>query len=346
MNTTTTSYKNILYLGPYKQTDYSGQAALKNLKSVMSMKNTNIIARHVPINNSQMVDISSIVDESRINRIDTSIVASLDLIIQNVPLSFLSTNFYTKNICIPFVNTYQTYSDNQFDNFDHVLLDNFYSKNNFTASDQKKIQTFDIGQPIIVDNCDQKQMNIEKANHCYRFGFIGNYNTDYHIIQKLIQAFMIAFRSTNDVCLCMMINIDESDKSRLEEITNDIKKSLKIVDYNKIIFIYTLCNHVDSIVFLNNLNCYISINASTPYSLYENYCKIKNINYISYNNLQYNSMPQIEINSIDDVGIVHKSITTESLILKLKEQIHQNSVTTHKSKQKHKTLEDILCTLV
>lgn len=341
-----TKSKNILYLGPYKQADYFGQAALKNLKSIMDIKNANIIARHVSVNASPTTNISSIIDETSITEINTNIIEKLDIIIQNVPMEFLSTNFYTKNVCIPFINPYQTYSHSKFDNFDTVLLDNFYLKNNFITTDQKKIQIFDIEQPIFIDGCDKKQMQIQKANHCYRFGFIGNYAADYHIIQKLIQAFMIAFRSNNDVSLCMMISIDETDKGRLDEVTNNIKKSLKVIDYDKIIFVYTLCNHIDSIVFINNLNCYLSINSGTQYSLYENYCKTANINYIGHNHLQYNCMPQIQINNIDDLGTTQKSATTESIILKLKEQINNNTTSAHKNKQKHKTLGDIICTLV
>lgn len=333
--------KNILYLGPYKQPNYIGQAALRNLHELSQVENLNIIAKHIPVDSNDLFDTDSILPQL-VSSLDE--ITNLDGIIQNLPLDFLAINHYVPNIIIPFINPYIQYTNTDIlSHYTAVLVDDIKLKEQI-QNKSTNVEVYEQQSPLILNQCHKERYNIGSYDHLYKFGFMGLYAKESSIIQKLIQAFLTTFRTNDDVSLCILVTATDKEKSELEAFYADIKQSLKITNYDKIIFMFNNCNHMDSIRFINNLNCYLSLNSYTKYVMYEKYCKQYNIAYITHKDVSHIQMPIIPILTIDDIQLKQNSLTTDSISKTLLQSINNTSV--HRSKNTNKSLSDLVCKII
>ena len=334
--------KNILYLGPYKQVNYIGQCSLRNLYEIIQSESLNVISKHISVDNSDLLDTSHVIPKHH-ESIDN--VLGIDMIIQNLPVSFMSSNFYTKNVAIPFVDPYIDYSNsNIFANFDMVLIDDQYSrdkiKNKYTT-----IEIYDQQPPIILNNCNTEKYSLGSYSHLYKFGFIANYQKEVTFLQKLIQSFLTTFRANNKVSLYLLVTATEKEKTELESLYKNIKKSLGMIDYDKIIFMYNNGDHMDSIRLLNSLDCYISLNSYTKYSMYEKYCTQINCAYITHRDINCLNMPIMPTITATDLKSKYCSPTSDSISQALVQSINKPI---YRSKNKHtnQTLSNIICKII
>jgi hypothetical protein len=333
--------KNILYLGPYQQPNYVGQAALRNIHELSQVEHLNIIAKHIPVDSNDTFDTGSILLNTA-SSLDG--VGQLDGVIQNLPIDFLAINYYAPNIVIPFVSPYIQYTNTDIlSHYASVLVDDIKIKEQL-QNKNTNVEIYEQQSPLILNQCHKERYNIGSYDHLYKFGFIGLYSKESGVIHKLIQAFLTTFRANDDVSLCILITATDKEKSELESFYADIKQSLKITNYDKIIFMFNNCNHMDSIRFLNNLNCYLSLNAYTKYVMYEKYCKQNNIAYVTHKDVSYTQMPIIPILSIDDIQLKQNSLTTESISKTLLQSVNDTSV--HRSKNTNKSLSDLVCKII
>lgn len=333
--------KNILYLGPYQQTNYLGQSALRNLYELQQIESVNIIHKNVSVDNSDIFDTSSIVPKSNI---DIGSLSNIDLIIQNLPIEFLSVNFYTTNVVIPFINPYINYSNSDiFNSFRSVLIDDIYLKDHI-ASKNTTVEIYEQQPPLILNNCEKERYNLGTYDELYKFGFLGDYSEESSIIHKLIQTFLTTFRSDDNVCLCLLLTATDQEKSDLESFYTNIKKSLRITNYDKIIFMYNNCGHMDAIRFINNISCYISLNSYTKYCMYEKYCKQTNKSYITHKDMACVNMPIMPVKNNLDIELKQNSPTTESIARAFIEYMRGRNV--YRSKTVNKTLSDIICKII
>lgn len=333
--------KNILYLGPYQQTNYLGQSALRNLYELQQIGSINIIHKHIPVDHSDTFDASSVVSKSTV---DLGSLSNIDIVIQNLPIDFLSTNFYTTNIAIPFVNPYINYNNSDiFDSFKAVLVDDIYIKERINSKNTN-VEIFEQQAPLILNNCDKERYNLGAYDGLYKFGFLGSYTQESSIVQKLIQTFLTTFRSDDSVCLCLLLTVTDQEKSELESFYENIKKSLQISNYDKIIFMYNSCGHMDAIRFINNISCYVSLNSYAKYCMYERYCKQVNKSYLAHKDISCVTMPIIPVKNSMDIELKHNSPTADSISSAFIENIRGRNV--HRSKTINKTLSDIICKII
>lgn len=337
----TNTKKNILYLGPYKHTHYLGQLSLRNIHELMRSPSLNVIPKHIHIDSSDVFDASHIISDT-ITSIDN--IEKIDLIIQNLPLDFLTSNTYTQNIVIPFLNPYINYSNTDLlDNYDYVLVDDQYTKDHLSHKNTN-IQIYEQTTPIIINNCNNERYNLGAYDSLYKYGFIGHYAKESSVVQKLIQSFLTALRTNNNAYLFILLTATEKEKSELETFYNTLKQSLKITNYDKVLFMYNGCGHIDSIRFLNNIDCYVSLNTYTKYSMYEKYCKEAGKSYITYKDIDYISMPIIPVNDIKDLQLKQQSPTTDGIGTALVQVL--NAPPKYRSKNQNKSLSDIVCKII
>ena len=333
--------KNILYLGPYKQVNYLGQCSLRNLYEILQLESVNVISKHIPVDNSDVLDTSHIIPKHHESIED---VLGIDMIIQNLPTSFISSNFYAKNVAIPFVDPYIDYSNsNIFSNFDMVLIDDQYSMDKI-KNKHTKIEVYDQQSPIILNSCNTEKYSLGSYRHLYKFGFIANYHKEVTFLQKLIQSFLTTFRANNKVSLYLLVTATDQEKAELESLYEDIKKSLSMIGYDKIVFMYNNCDHMDSIRFLNSLDCYISLNSYTKYTMYEKYCTQINRAYITHKDISSLNMPIMPTKTITDLKSKYCSPTSDSVSQALTQSINKQIY--RKNKHINQTLSNIICKLI
>jgi hypothetical protein len=333
--------KNILYLGPYQQPNYVGQASLRNLHELSQVEHLNIIAKHIPVDSNDIFDISSILPTLASSLDD---ITHLDGIIQNLPLDFLAINHYVPNIVIPFISPYIQYTNTDIlSHYAAILVDDIKVKEQI-QNKNTNVEVYEQNIPLILNQCHKERYNIGAYDHLYKFGFMGLYSKESGIIHKLIQAFLTTFRTNDEVSLCILVTATDKEKLELESFYSDMKQSLKITNYDKVIFMFNNCNHMDSIRFLNNLNCYLSLNAYTKYVMYEKYCKQHNIPYVTHKDVSHIQMPIIPILNIDDIQLKQNSLTTDSISKALLQSINNTSV--HRSKNTNKSLSDLVCKII
>lgn len=333
--------KNILYLGPYKQVNYLGQCSLRNLYEIIQSGSVNVVSKHISVDNSDLLDTSHIIPKHH-ESIDN--VLGIDMIIQNLPPSFMSSNLYAKNVAIPFVDPYVDYSNsNLFTNFDMVLIDDQYSRDKI-KNKNTKVEVYDQRPPIVLNNCNTEKYNFGSYSNLYKFGFIVNYQKEITFLHKLIQSFLTTFRANNKVSLYLLVTATDKEKAELESLYEDIKKSLGMIGYDKIIFMYNNCDHMDSIRLLNSLDCYISLNSYTKYSMYEKYCTQINCAYITHRDINCLNMPIMPTKTLTDLKSKYCSPTSESISQALTQSI--NNQIYRNNKHTNQTLSNIICKII
>lgn len=327
--------KNILYIGPYKQNNYLGVSSLRNLYELIKNPKYNTIYRHITVDDDcTLFDVSTIVPDIEI----PDSINNLDAIVQNLPIDLLDSNRYTKNVYIPFFSSFTSHSyDSVFDENNFILIDNFYAKDDIS---HKNVKIYSTDTPIIINNAHQEKYNIGIYNNLYKFGFIGSYSTDYLVIQKLLQSFLLSFRSNDDVCFCLLLTANDNQKNELESYYRSLLKDMSVNNYDKIIFMYTDAFHIDSIRLINNISCYISMNYNTDYTLYNNYAKKIGISTICPKDLTYIKMPLSKISNSKHIDTIQKSFITQNMSALMKERISGKSQ--YSSKNKQESLSSVL----
>jgi hypothetical protein len=314
---------NILYIGPYRQLDYIGQASRLYIRSIIDQakkKNDN-----VKLHTRSVCIEPNLLDKeysSPYEKFDESI-DEYSIIVQHLPLEYLSIQKKFHNIAIPIVDARlvgasNNYYYSQLNEFDYILTDNVRTKEFLKRSNIKtKLDIF--SEHIIPDPRTLNQRyNLGEINNLFKFGFIGPYKSNEQIIQKLIISYTIAFRSDTKTHLVLFLRGTAQDKSDIEKFYNNTKKRLKIVnDENRISFIFNDLNETDSSVGINTMDCYLSINDDIQYVLYENYAMSSKKLVLSNKDISMIKTPAIDIGDHYCSGDIIGSLTTEDIIQKM-----------------------------
>lgn len=335
---------NILYIGPYRQTDYIGQVSNTHIESIKKTikSQDNIVTRPIYLNPSLSVKTGILNTEN----IPTS-MTNIDVTIQYLPIDYAAINCFSKNIYIPILDP--KLNSIACSNYDYKILSCF---NKILVNDDKQKFTLKaIDNNLDIEIYEESIQSEEAARFdfgvmqtFYKFGFIGQCSYNKQIIQKLITSFLIASRSLNNVHLYMFLLGTDSDKLELEEFIKTTKKTAQIASYiDNISCIFGLWNGKEATAALNSIDCYISLNDDNRQYLYEKYfMSSQNSKFlISRNNTEAIEVPVTHLTSSNEYDNTLYSISTQSLIKNI-----QRAVTT--DKQKHKktqlpTLGTIVC---
>jgi len=314
---------NILYIGPYRQLDYIGQASRRYIQSLLDQtkKKNEILKLHTrPIcieSNLIIKDYSSLYE-----KFDES-VEKYSIIVQHLPLEYLSVYKNCYNIAIPIVDARLVDASNnnhysKLNEFDYLLIDSIRTKEFLKRSNIKtKLDIF--SEHLIPDPRTLNQRyNLGEANDLFKFGFIGPYKKNEQIIQKLIIAYTIAFRSDIKTHLVLFLRGTAQDKSDIETFYKNTLKRLNIVnDENRISFIFSDLNETESFVAINSIDCYLSINDDIQYVLYENYAMSSKKLVLSNKDISIIKTPAIDIGDHYFSGNIIGSLTTEDIMQKM-----------------------------
>lgn len=335
---------NILYIGPYRQVDYIGQVSSVHIDSIrrsMSVSDKLLIK---PL----YIDTSLSNDDTYYDN-EINDLTHIDTLIQHVPVGFVSIQKHFKNIVIPIMdpklqNISQDYNYNILTHADKILVDEEKNKNllrmNGITTD---IELYE--EKIDINNF--QQFNLDESEQSYRFGFIGQYQPNKLIINKIIHSFLLAYRSQHNVKLYLFLRGSDKDKEELKNTVNSIKKQLYISDYiYSIHHIFGLWNQSEALTALNSINCFISLNDDYRYLLYEKFftsseSEMKNKFLINRQNVQSVEVPTATLSNRYEYKNTICSINTIDLTKKM-----SNAVTSSYQKNKpsrHKSLGSIIC---
>jgi len=308
---------NILYIGPYRQFDYLGQVSNSHINSIKEYsKDTNISLTCRPIYVDSMSRERT--QSSIIEYHENNIKEYYDIIIQNVPLSYLSIIGTTKNIAVPIVSSclYDTEHDDLFcilDDFNYVFLED--TKTISRKNNNIMLYTNEISKSLYdID----KRYNIGYINNFFKFGFIGYYKPNKNIIYSIILSFLTSFRETEEKALIFHLLGSDNDQKELNDEYNNIKKLLNINNQiENVFFIFNKIDLENSMISLNTFDCYLSMNEDTRYSMYEKISLDLGKTILSRSNVSLLKSPQEILVNTYDYGNIG-NIDNADLVIKMK----------------------------
>jgi glycosyltransferase involved in cell wall biosynthesis len=221
--------KNILYVGPYRQSDGWGLASKDYLLSLLTT-NHNVASVPIYLNRSAICKISDkeILDSENVS------FSSYDIVIQqNLPQCFAKVGHDNKNIGMLFLENNKLVSDGC---FNLNTLDEIWVT---TEKEQKCLSNSKVNTPSkkvshplpteSIKNCLNN--NITKKDNSYKFYFIGEYIQRKNI-KDIVAAFHLEFHPSEPVELIIKTSLPGLDPNSSEEkIRSDfdqIKKRLRI----------------------------------------------------------------------------------------------------------------------
>lgn len=234
--------KNILYVGPYKQSDGWGGAAKDYLRSfsyACKKLGYNLKAKNIFLANNIDTDISD-----DIRDLESNISScKYDTIIQKALPQAICPIYPYKNIALCVFEQrnlqHSSYIKQVFGRMDATLVPSNIEKITLEDCGLKKV--YNISQPINCVEIDKavglgKKENTNflnlntKYKHHIKFGFIGSF-----ISRKNIMNLIIAFNnefSTNDKVV-LVIKTDQMSKQQREMIVKNLETSLASQKYNR-----------------------------------------------------------------------------------------------------------------
>ena len=178
---------NLLYIGPYRQLDYIGQVSTAHIDSILKhiKPSDSLITRPVYID-------TSLADKGGRSITESGILDKIDILIQYLPIEFIAIKRDTKNIVIPIMDPKLnniSYDDEwkKLNWCDKILVEEDKHKNMLKLCGIKS--SIDIYEEKLETDNLQK-FNLDSIEINYKFGFIGQYQSNKLIIQKIINAFL------------------------------------------------------------------------------------------------------------------------------------------------------------
>jgi len=338
---------NILYLGPYRQTDYIGQVSSLHIDSIARKlkKEDRLITRAVYLDYSLSDGTYTTKKYEKIDNIN-----KIDTIVQYLPIDCMAINTDTFNVAIPIldakihnITNNPVYKTLNF--YDKILVDDDKQKNIIRAvCSDKKIGIYD---EKITDS-KMQLLNLSPENdQVYKFGFIGQYNKNKQIIQKILTSFLLSVKNNDNIRLFLFLRALDNEKNELVSFIKDLQNQLGIPEYiDRIQNIFSMWNLEESIIALNSIDCLISINDDYKQTLYEKYFINRgNNNYlINRNNLISVETPVTNTPFSQSYSDTVSSVSTQDLIQKIS-SASVNNIQKNK-KTEHQTLGEHICKIL
>jgi hypothetical protein len=342
-----------VFIGPYRQYDYIGQASktyLRSIHSVLVNRGLSFIGRPL-FSDPGSIDENNTLFLDKIEKVPNTL--ELNAIIQHAPVEYLAVQKYTKNIAIPIIDNklFKTpYNQNyqKLNSFDNILVENDHQKTLLIKSNIIcPIIVFDeyLQDKDISDHTNKKYNLGPKVNDSFIFGFIGYYRQNISIIQKIITSFLVSFRSSDDTVLLICCKGTEQDRQELDSYYQNTKNKLNIIDHNNIIFVFNQLNIESAIASLNTFNCFLSLNDDYSQNLYDKYAISNNISVITKHSLETAQIPSTFADESCDIEDTMMSILTSDLCKKLIDIKNQknNMNKQQKIKKNNKNLGETIC---
>lgn len=366
----TQNKKNILYVGPYRQSDGWGQASKDYLSSLLTTHH-NIHCQPIYMSNNIDKDISQSLISAENNYLN-----NYDTIIQHaLPMMMTKTSLY--NIGLLFVENQNFHSDSIYNLnlMDEIWVGSNLEKQSLIDGGVKSkisVVSHPIDTKIYKDNTS---IFTDYTKDYYRFYFVGEYIQRKNL-KDLIIAFHSEFDITENVGLVLKLsvpglNADDANQKISEDI-DTIKKQLRIKkNFHKDIIITDRLSNKDMQRLHTSCNCFVVTSYGEAFCrpaaealLHGNYLiSSSNIGILEYVESTdadiVDSFPQpVVLDNPDSMGFLDIYNANETWfhpnILSLKKYMRQafenkkhiTNVEVYKRKFSHKTIGESLCTLL
>lgn len=355
---------DLIYIGPYRQQDYSGLVSQLHIKSLIAWtKNSD--NKHKLFLRPAYIDMQHISPSIDIEFTKHEILPSRIAdccVIQHLPIRNIAIQHKTTNIIIPILDP----NVHKYANLGHIQKLN-HADHIIVASDDEKNVLLKSGINTKCWVCDTSYIDfinresLQKQYHLYNtdlgsrkiFGFIGPYKNNIDTIKTIIHAFLLSLRTQllanhKKYGLCFFLRGTQKDKSEIEKYYHELITQLGMshIDIDDMKFIFGYLDSDSCFAALNSIDCLISVNQDINYSLFEKYMKQNQKNIISRQNLGLSTMLALgpPYDHEDVVTIIGIHNVTE----KISEYMQKNEQNSKNKKQSkpQTTLRDILCKIV
>jgi hypothetical protein len=262
---------NILYLGPYKQLDDSGEISRLYLQTLII--NHKITAGCVYTS----FDVETI--KETFSDLETP-QSKYDALIQHLPINQLViTQRFKKNIAIPIMGNELCNSRtcNILNRFDKILVDTPYSKN-YLDKILKKSPTL-IRPSINIDQINSiknQTFNLGIHDHMQKFYTISHYENNKDLIHSLITEFIHILKHRDNISLVLFLSgINPSSSQKLELYIKRMYEMASIKTSNINIVIVNIKTDPGSLITAHNSgHVFLNISDTPKQSLNLWYAKI------------------------------------------------------------------------
>lgn len=265
---------NILYFGPYKYNNFLGICSRALVEEISQIDDIKLYTKPIFVNN--IFNNRTMINYSGYNR---KFPDRFDYIIQHCPIEMISCDMSLSNrhIYIP-ISDYaiNTTTKNYLSNFDDICVDNLMHYK-IIKNMELTPQLIDYNIPIKTNNISQINIGINKFKTT--FYFIGQYEANINILNKLIVSFILAFRSDPTVALILMLNehdresVYNSINQTIKELCNKLNFNTEILPIQTIVQSFSL---EDLYLIHNNFDIFIDL--SDEYDTGLNYSLAKKYN--------------------------------------------------------------------
>lgn len=254
---------NILFIGPYRQTDGWGYATRDYIKALLTNKNYNVTTQplYLGVQDKNFRDHEILQAEER--RLD-----HYDVLVQHaLPECFFPNFNFKYNIGMTFLETNNFIDSNFINNMNRmnqIWVPSEQEKNTLIKSGVTcEIKT--VSQPIDVSYIESLSDHKLKMNpvldDMFKFYFIGDYCHRKNLLD-LVKAFHLAFSYEERVCLIIKSSKNglkpNATRQLIEQDIDNVKKSLNISNkYKKEIIITENLSYKDLIGLHNACDCFV-----------------------------------------------------------------------------------------
>lgn len=334
---------NILYIGPYRQLDYIGQVSETHIESILkTVKSSDIL-----ITRPLYLD-TSLSNNKPKTATEKAISGDIDILIQYMPIDFISIQKNIKNIVIPIINPRinnlsHDYEYKKLNWCDKILVEDDKHKHMLKLCGVKSsIEIYE--EKFETDN--YQKFNLDSIENNYKFGFIGHYQNNKQIIHKIIDSFLLSARYQHNIKLYLFLRGSDQDKQDVDNYIDKMKKQLNMPIYiNKIDSLFGMWNRQESLIALNSIDCFISLNDDYRQTLYEKFFTINaemtdHKFIINRQNVQTIEVPDIYTNKSHEYKNTLNSISTTDLSAKI---LSAQSSQQKNKKTDYPSLGNIIC---
>lgn len=257
--------KNVLFLGPYKDTNSLGYSSRRYLDALTNNSNINLCIRPFFFTKSS---ISNPINLSKLEKYQNNTLPYYDYVIQHgFPEMFVYDKRFGKNIGVVEVETRNIQASgwiNRLNLMDEVWINSINGLNSINdagCTSAIKLVPEPYEMNIYNQTYEPFYKDLKQDNRPFIFYTIGSY-TEQKNIKGIILAYLLEFNNRDNVKLLVKTNSYSIELSKLDELINfdiyQIKRSLRKKDYPDINIISGYVCDTDIIRLHQSSDCYVN----------------------------------------------------------------------------------------
>lgn len=257
--------KNILFIGPYKDSNGLGHASRRYIDALIQKENINLCLRPVFFTNSS---INNDIDIKHYDKFNNNIQPYYDYVIQHgFPEMFVYDKGFGKNIGIVEIETRNISRSgwiNRINLLDEVYINSINGINSLYAANNIKTSLKLVPEPFQIEEYNNKKdpFFVDKENNKpFIFYTIGQY-TEKKNIKGIILAYLLEFNQQDNVKLFIKTNSYTMELQNLDNIINHdisiIKKSIRKKNCADINIVSGYISDHDIIRLHQSADCYVN----------------------------------------------------------------------------------------